>query len=67
MAGRYPVEIRHRGAILDVSELDGLLTAILSPARKKIEPAPVAAGYLGQERTMCRAGRMTASVTTLLT
>jgi yecA family protein len=38
MAGRYPVEIRHRGAILDVSELDGLLTAILS-GPKEIEPA----------------------------
>lgn len=38
MAGRYPVEIRHRGRHLDVSELDGLLTAILS-GPKEIEPA----------------------------
>lgn len=53
------------GAILDVSELDGLLTAILSGPKRLNRLS--GCWLSGAERTMCRAGRMTASVTTLLT
>lgn len=42
-------------AILDVAELDGLLTAVLS-SPQEIEPEPVA-GCRGVGLTMCRAGR----------
>ncbi len=50
-------------SIIDVSELDGMLTAILS-SPLEIEPAEwMFAVWAGQ--TMCRTGRPTASVTVL--